>query len=123
MADGGSRWRRRSITICFLVSLFSVASKAPAECPPWRGASVTVGRTAERLCAKHHEVLLRTTAYGPDPAICILVQCTKAAAKARACSPNALPFGVSRAPIRLYSRAVETFYCNQCETFLEAPCH
>jgi hypothetical protein len=79
-----------------------------------------MGQSGERLCAKHHEPLLKTTVYGPDPAICILVQPTKKAAKARACSPNALPFGVTRNRSVLYSRATETFYCRSCELFVQA---
>src|SRR3954468_7806552 len=51
---------------------------------------------------------------------CILVQENKKTAKARACSPNALPFGVSRTKSRLYSRAVETVFCPQCEAFVQA---
>jgi hypothetical protein len=120
MEDGGWRRRLAHIAICVLVSLVASAPIARSACPPWRGAAITVGSSGERICAKHHESLLKTTVYGPDPAICILVQQTKTMAKARACCPNALPFGISRTKSRLYSRAVETSYCNQCETFVQA---
>ena len=118
MEDGG--WRRglAHIAIGLLVLVLSLA--ATAACPPWRGALVIIKPSGERLCGKHHEPLRKTTVYGPDPAICILVQENKAAAKARACSPNAVPFGVSRTKSQLYSRAVETFYCAQCEAFVQA---
>ena len=106
------------IAICVLVLIFCLTSAARAACPPWRGVPVTVGKSGERICAKHHELLQQTTVYGPDPAICILVQESKRAAKARACCPNALPLGVSPTKSQLYPRAVETFYCNQCETFV-----
>lgn len=103
-----------------VVLMVAFASVATASCPPWRGARVTNGRSGERLCAKHHEPLKTTTVYGPDPSICILVQSTKEAAKARACSPNALPFGISRMKSQLYSRAVQTSYCSQCEAYVQA---
>jgi hypothetical protein len=120
MEDGGWRRRLAHIASCVSVLLVTFASTARAACPPWRGPAITVGPSGEQLCAKHHEALQKTTVYGPDPAICILVQQTKKAAKARACCPNAMPFGISRTKSRLYSRAVETSYCNQCETFVQA---
>jgi len=69
-----------------LIAIVCLASTAAAGCPPWRGAPVITGRSGERLCAKHREPLQATIVYGPDPAICILIQSTKEAAKARACS-------------------------------------
>jgi hypothetical protein len=101
--------------------LLCLTLTASAACPPWKGDPIVLGREGERLCGKHREPLRKTTVYGPDPAICILVQPTREETKARACSPNALPFGVSRTKSRLYSRAVETSYCGQCEAFLLAP--
>jgi len=103
-----------------LIAIVCLASTAAAGCPPWRGAPVITGRSGERLCAKHREPLQATIVYGPDPAICILIQSTKEAAKARACSPNALAFGISRTKSQLYSRAVKTSYCRQCEAFVQA---
>jgi hypothetical protein len=120
MEDGGWPRRLACIAICILVPLVCFASAARASCPPWRGPSVVIGPAGERVCAKHHERLQKTTVYGPDPAICILVQQTRKAAAARACSPNALPFGITRAQSRFYSRAAESFYCSQCEAFLQA---
>ena len=120
MEDGG--WRRQiaNVALSVFVLLVVSASTAWAACPPWRGPTITVAPSGERLCAKHHELLLKTTVYGPDPAICILVQQTKTMARARACCPNALPFGISRTKSQLYSRAVDASYCNQCETFVQA---
>ena len=116
----GEGWQRRLAYIGVSVLMLIVCHDATAVCPPWRGARVTIGRSGEQLCAKHHEALQKATVYGPDPAICILVQETKEAAHARGCSPNALPFGVSRTKSQLYSRAVETSYCAQCEAFVRA---
>jgi hypothetical protein len=118
MKVGG--WQRRLASIAVGVLMLIVCLPAFAACPPWRGAPVIIGKSGEQLCARHHEPLQRTTVYGPDPAICILVQETKEAANARGCSPNALPFGVSRTKSRLYSRAVGTSYCPHCETFVQA---
>lgn len=120
MEDGQARKRLAALATCLLGALICFPSAASAGCPPWRGPAVTVGRSGERLCAKHHEPLLKATVFGPDPAICILVQPTNKVAKARACSPNAVPFGVSRAKSVLYSRPIETFYCTSCETFVQA---
>ena len=104
-----------------LIAIVCLASTAAAAaCPPWRGAPVITGQSGERLCAKHREPLQATIVYGPDPAICILLQSIKEAAKARACSPNALAFGISRTKSQLYSRAVKTSYCRQCEAFVQA---
>jgi len=103
-----------------LILTVCLASAATASCPPWKGPPVIIGQSGERLCAKHHEPLQTTVVYGPDPGICILVQSTKEAAKARACSPNALAFGISRTKNQLYSRAVKTSYCRQCEAFVQA---
>ena len=103
-----------------LIAIVCLASTAAAACPPWRGAPVITGQSGERLCAKHYEPLQATIVYGPDPAICILIQSTKEAAKARACSPNAFAFGISRTKSQLYSRAVKTSYCRQCEAFVQA---
>jgi hypothetical protein len=103
-----------------LLVIFCSASLATAGTPQWRGPAVTISSSGERLCAKHHVLLQATTVYGPDPAICILVQPTRKAEKARASSPNALPFGVSRMRSQLYSRAVTTSYCRECETFVQA---
>ena len=102
-----------------LIAIVCLASTVAAACPPWQGAPVITGQSGERLCAKHREPLQATTVYGPDPAICILVQSTKEAAKARACSPNALAFGISRTKSQLYSRAGKTSYCRQCEVFVQ----
>ena len=113
MEDGG--WRRGLAHIVLGVLMLVVSLAATAACPPWRGAPVIIKPSGERLCGKHREPLRKTTIYGPDPAICILVQENKEAAKARACSPNAVPFGVSRTKSQLYSRAVEISYCPQCE--------
>ena len=112
------RWRRGFAHIAIGVLVLAVSLAATAACPPWRGAPVIIKSSGESLCGKHHELLRKTTVYGPDPAICILVQENKEAAKARACSPNAIPFGVSRTKSQLYSRAVETSYCPQCEAFV-----
>ena len=120
MEDGGWARRLAGIAVCGLVLPVFVGSTARAACPRWRGPSVIFGQSGERSCAKHHELLHKTTVYGPGPTICILVQQTKKAAQARACCPNALPFGISRTKTQLYSRAVESVYCNQCETFLQA---
>jgi len=120
MEDGGGWKRRVAIATCLSGLLISFPSASRAGCPPWRGPAVTVGRSGERLCAKHHEPLLKATVFGPDPTICILVQPRKEVAKARACSPNAVPFGVSRAKSVLYSRPIEVFYCSSCETFVQA---
>jgi hypothetical protein len=103
-----------------VVLMLTFASVARASCLPWRGARVTVGHWGEQLCAKHHESLKTTTVYGPDPGICILVQFTKEAVRARACSPNALPFGISRTKSQLYSRPVQTSFCDQCEAYVQA---
>jgi hypothetical protein len=102
------------------IFVFCFASTATAGCPPWKGDTVVSGRDGERLCAKHREALRKATVYGPDPAICILVQPTGEQTKARACSPNALPFGIGRTKTRLYSRGLETWYCRQCESFVLA---
>jgi hypothetical protein len=103
-----------------LLVLFCSASLATAATPRWRGPAITISSSGERLCAKHHVLLQPTTVYGFDPAICILVQPTRKSEKARASSPNALPFGVSRIRSQLYSRAVTSSYCRQCETFVQA---
>jgi hypothetical protein len=103
-----------------LLVIFCSASLATAGTPQWRGPAVTISSSGERLCAKHHVLLQPATVYGPDPAICILVQPTRKAEKARASSPNALPLGVSRMRSQLYSRAVTTSYCRECETFVQA---
>jgi hypothetical protein len=116
----GGGWQRRLARIAVGIPMLMACLAASAACPPWRGAPVTIGQSGERLCAKHHEPLQKTTVYGPDPKICILVQETKEAANARACSPNALPFGVSRTKSQLYSRVVKTSFCQECETFLQA---
>jgi hypothetical protein len=120
MESGGGRKRLAAVAIWILVALICFPSASRAGCPPWRGPSITMGPSGERLCAKHHDALLKATVYGPDPAICILVQPTKEAGRLRACSPNAVPFGVSRTKSLLYSRAIETFYCRSCERFVQA---
>jgi hypothetical protein len=103
-----------------LLVIFCSASLAAAATPRWRGPAVTISASGERLCVKHHAPLQTTTVYGPDPAICILVQPIPKAEKARASSPNALPFGVSRTRRQLYSRPVNASYCRECESFVQA---
>jgi hypothetical protein len=84
-------------------------------CSPWKGPSVTVSPSGERLCAKHRERLETITVYGPGKGICVLFQPDKRTLKARAASPNALPIGIRREKSQLYSRAVEVSYCKRCE--------
>jgi hypothetical protein len=84
-------------------------------CSPWKGPSITVSQTGERLCAKHRERLETITVYGPGNGVCILFQPDKRTAKARAASPNALPIGTRPEKSQLYSRAVEVSYCKRCE--------
>jgi hypothetical protein len=117
--------RRKHIKVRYnviraVIFVASVAFAATASCPPWQGPGIVIGPAGERLCAKHREPLQVTTVYGPGDGVCVLVQPTKEMAKARACSPNALPFGVSRSLNQLYSRAVETSYCSRCEANLQA---
>lgn len=92
-----------------------LAMPSVAECSPWRGAGVIIGRAGERLCAKHHQQLTTTTVYGPADGVCVLLQPNKRTAKVRAASPNAFPLGVTRQKTPLYSRAAEVSYCARCE--------
>jgi hypothetical protein len=96
------------------------AVAAAAACPPRHGARTTIGAAGEQLCAKHREPLQAVTVYGPGDGACVLVQQTKTARAARACSPNALPFAISRTRNALYSRAVAASYCKRCEAEVQA---
>jgi hypothetical protein len=98
-----------------IVLTLMLACAASAGSPPWHGPPIITGKAGEQLCAKHREPLQRITIFGPAAGVCILFQPSKQAARQLARSPNALPFGISRAKSLLYSRPVETSYCVQCE--------
>lgn len=98
----------------FLLAL-AVLLPTTGLCSPWKGPSVIIGRSGERLCAKHQQRLETTTVYGPGDGVCILFQPDKETVKARAASPNALPIGIRRDKSQLYSRPVEVTYCKRCE--------
>jgi hypothetical protein len=99
--------------------LTAMASLASAGSRPWRGAPVIAGSSGEKICAKHHELLQRTTVFGLGGGVCVLVQPSKKFTWQAARSPNALPFGIRRKADVLYSRAVEVSYCVRCDEEVE----